>query len=59
MAAADYLLCSNCYHKAVYDAEVDYSTPSLGSIAALCTNCTEAGYKIIITDPTTTTEENP
>lgn len=59
MAAADYLLCANCNSKTIYDADINYDVPNHGEITALCTDCTEAGYKIVIADPSVIIEENP
>lgn len=52
VAGADYLLCSVCSAKTVYDAELDYDTGNLAQIAAICTQCAEKGYKLVTYDPT-------
>lgn len=52
MAGADYLLCSVCSSKTIYDADLDYTVPSLGQLGALCTDCVDKGYKLIVYDPT-------
>lgn len=55
MSAADYLLCGHCGAKTIYDADVNYDTPALGQIAALCAGCVSGGYKLVLYEGVTNT----
>lgn len=51
MAGADYLPCSHCSTKTIYDADVNYDVPNLGQIKALCSTCTDGGVRLLVCYP--------
>jgi hypothetical protein len=48
MSDTDYLSCTRCGGKVIYDADVDYAAPTFGAIWALCANCSDPELEAIV-----------